>query len=76
MFNSAVWTLKPHRFGPDAGQGCVVNVKVQINRLSSLRAPTNEMTHRDPPISKKELVLAVLLLFVGSVREVEPVGAP
>src|SRR5215471_5080398 len=53
MFNSAVGTLKPHRFGPDAGQGRVVNVKVQIDRLSGLRAPTNEMTHRVPPISKR-----------------------
>src|SRR5207248_5042624 len=53
VFNSAVWTLKPHCFRPDARQRRVVNVKVKINRLSSLRAPTNEITHRVPPISKR-----------------------
>jgi hypothetical protein len=53
VFNSAVWTLKPHCFRPDARQRRVVNVKVQINRLSGLRAPTNEIAHRVPPISKR-----------------------
>jgi len=67
VFNSAAWTLKPHCFRPDAGQGRVVNVKVQINRLSGLRAPTNEITHRVPQ-SQRELVLPVLLPLIGSVR--------
>src|SRR5215467_13210474 len=68
MFNSAVRTLEPHWLAPDAGQGRVVNVKVKINRLSGLRAPTNEITHRVPQ-SQRELVLPVPLPLVGSVRE-------
>jgi len=46
MFNSAVRTLKVHQVGPDASQGRVVNVKLKINRLSGLWAPTNEIAHR------------------------------
>jgi type I restriction enzyme M protein len=46
MFGSAVRTLKAHQIGPDAGQGRIVNVNLKINRLSGLRAPTNEITHR------------------------------
>ena len=46
VFNSAVRTSKPHRIGPNAGQGRVVNVKLKINRLSGFRAPTDEFTHR------------------------------
>jgi hypothetical protein len=46
MFNSTVRTSKPHQVGPDAGQGRVVNVKLKINRLSGLRAPSNETAHR------------------------------
>ena len=53
VFNSAVWTLKPHRLRPDARQRRVVDVKVKINRLSGFRAPTNEITHRVPPIPKE-----------------------
>ena len=68
VFNTAVWTLKPHCFRPDARQRRVVDVKVKINRLSGLRAPTNEITHRVPQ-SQRELVLPVLLPLVGSVRE-------
>jgi hypothetical protein len=46
MFNSAVRTSKPHQVGPDAGQGRVVNVKLKVNRLPGLRAPSNEIAHR------------------------------
>jgi hypothetical protein len=54
MFNSAVRTLKPYRIGPDAGQRRVVNIKLKINRLSGLRAPTNEIAHRVAPSLKKK----------------------
>jgi hypothetical protein len=65
MFNSAVRTLEPHWLVPDAGQGRVVNVKVKINRLSGLRAPTNEISHRVAPKSQKKEgdFLAAFLLF-------------
>src|SRR6516225_8346053 len=39
-------TSKPHQVGPDAGQGRVVNVKLKVNRLPALRAPSNEIAHR------------------------------
>jgi hypothetical protein len=66
MFNSAMRTLKPHRIGPDAGQGRVVNVKLKINRLSGLRAPTNEIAHRVAPKSqKKEGYLLAAFLLLG-----------
>src|SRR5215510_3628214 len=45
MFGSAVRTWKAQHIGPDAGQGRVANVKLKINRLSGLRAPTNKTTH-------------------------------
>ena len=65
MFNSAVRTLEPHWLAPDAGQGRVINVKVKINRLSSLRAPTNEITHRIAPNSQKSegYFVAAFLVF-------------
>jgi hypothetical protein len=65
MFNSAVRTLEPHWLAPDAGQGRVVNVKVKINRLSGLGAPTNEISHRVAPKSQKKegYFLAAFLLF-------------
>ncbi len=65
MFNSAVRTLKPDRLGPDAGQGRVVNVKLKINRLSGLGAPSNEITHRVARNSqeKKGNFLAAFLLL-------------
>jgi hypothetical protein len=63
MFNSAVRTSKPHRIGPDAGQGRVVNVKLKINRLSGFRAPTDKFTHRVAHKSQKKegAVLAAFL---------------
>jgi hypothetical protein len=65
MFNSAVRTLEPYWLAPDAGQGRVINVKVKINRLSSLRAPTNEITHRIAPKSQKNegYFVAAFLVF-------------
>src|SRR5215471_116277 len=65
MFNSAVRTLEPHWLAPDAGRGRVINVKVKINRLSSLRAPTNEITHRIAPKSQKNegYFVAAFLVF-------------
>jgi hypothetical protein len=46
MFCSALRTLKAHRVGPDESQGRIVNVKLEINGLSGLRAQTNEIAHR------------------------------
>src|SRR5215831_18123570 len=63
MFNFAVRTLEPHWLAPDAGQGRVINVKVKINRLSGLRAPTNEITHRVAPKSQKKRGLLPHSLF-------------
>jgi hypothetical protein len=65
MFNSAVRTSKSHQVGPDAGQGRVVNVKLKINRLSGLRAPSNEIAHRVAHNSqeKEGNVLAAFLLL-------------
>jgi hypothetical protein len=57
MFCAAVWALKAHWIGPDAGQGGVVRVNLEVNRLLGLRAPTNEIAHRVAPKSKKEIGL-------------------
>jgi hypothetical protein len=66
MFNAAVRTSKPHRMGPDAGQGRVVNIKLKINRLSGFSAPTNQITHRVAPESqKKEGYLLAAFLRLG-----------
>jgi hypothetical protein len=66
MFNSAVRTLKPYRIGPDAGQRRVVNIKLKINRLSGLRAPTNEIAHRVAPKSQeKEATSSQRFLLLG-----------
>jgi hypothetical protein len=46
MFYSALRTLKAHRVEPDESQGRIVNVKLEINGLSGLRAQTNEIAHR------------------------------
>ena len=46
MFCSALRTLKAHRVGPNESQGRIVNVKLEINGLSGLRAQTNEIAHR------------------------------
>jgi hypothetical protein len=46
MFCSALRTLKAHRVGPDESKGRIVNVKLEINGLSGLRAQTNEIAHR------------------------------
>ena len=73
MFNSAVRTLEPHRLAPDAGQGRVINVKVKINRLSGLRAPTNEITYRVAPKSQKNEGYFLTAFFVFG-QTVEPVG--
>jgi hypothetical protein len=65
MFNSTVRTLKAQQVGPDAGQGRVVNVKLKINRLSDLWAPTNEIAHRVAPNAqeKEGNFLAAFLLL-------------
>jgi len=67
MFNSAVRTLKAHRVRPDAGQRCVVNVKLKIKRLPGLRAPASEITHRVARDSqeKEDPFLAAFSLFHG-----------
>jgi hypothetical protein len=46
MFGSAVRALKAQHIGPDTGQSGVVDIKLKINRLSGLTAPTSETTHR------------------------------
>src|SRR5437773_3142928 len=46
MFGSAVRALKAQHIGPDTGQGGVVDIKLKINLLSGLTAPTSETTHR------------------------------
>jgi hypothetical protein len=46
MFGSAVRALKAQHIGPDTGQGGVVDIKLKINRLSGLTAPTSEITRR------------------------------
>src|SRR5215475_8088479 len=46
MLNSAVRTSKSHQVGPDAGQGRVIDVKLKVDWLSGLRAPSNEIAHR------------------------------
>src|SRR5262245_29100195 len=76
MFNSTVRTSKPHRIGPDAGQGRVVNVKLKINRLSGFRAPTNQITHRVAHKSKKRerLARSLLAAWLVSSREVTAAG--
>jgi hypothetical protein len=45
MFRSAVRALKVQHIGPDTGQGGIVDIKLKINRLSGLTAPTAETTH-------------------------------
>src|SRR5262249_3171922 len=52
MLNSAVRTSKSHQVGPDAGQGRVVNVKLKVDWLSGLTAPSNEIGHRVAPNCK------------------------
>jgi len=46
MFRSAVRALKVQHIGPDTGQRGVVDIKLKMNRLSGLTAPTSETTHR------------------------------
>src|SRR5262249_23243029 len=46
MLNSAVRTSKSHQVGPDAGQRRAIDVKLKVNRLSGLRATSNEIAHR------------------------------
>src|SRR6516165_3038764 len=76
MFNSTVRTSKPHRIGPDAGQGRVVNEKLKINSLSGFRAPTNQITHRVAHKSKKKRErLARSLLSAGLVSPREVTAA-
>jgi hypothetical protein len=63
MFGSAVRALKAQHIGPDTGQGGVVDIKLKINRLSGLTAPTSETTRRvaREPQKKTELLRRSLL---------------
>jgi hypothetical protein len=45
----AVRALKAHWIGPDEGYAHTVSVKLEIDRLLRLRAPTNEIVHRVAP---------------------------
>jgi hypothetical protein len=49
MFCPALWTLKPYQLGPDAGEGGVICINLEINGLLGVRAPTNEVGHRVSP---------------------------
>jgi hypothetical protein len=66
MFGSAVRATKAQHIGPDTGQGGVVDVKLQINRLSGLTAPTSETTH---PVARQPR-------FIGNTTDADakPVG--
>src|SRR5262252_3629280 len=66
MFRSAVRALKVQHIGPDTGHGGVVDIKLKINRLSGLTAPTSETTHRvarEP--QKKESCSVAAFLRLG-----------
>jgi hypothetical protein len=49
MVRTAVRALKAHWIGPDEGEAHAVSVKLEIDRLLRLRAPTNEIVHRVAP---------------------------
>ena len=76
MFGSAVRALKAQHIGPDTGQGGVVDIKLKINRLSGLTAPTSETTHRvarEPQKEQSCFVAAFLLLgWLDSTRYMRP----
>jgi hypothetical protein len=57
MFGSAVGALKVQHIGPDTGQGGVVDIKLKINRMSGLTAPTSETTGRVAREPKKTELL-------------------
>src|SRR5215475_2366681 len=65
MFGSAVRALKVQHLGPDTGQCGVVDIKLKINRLSGLTAPTSETTHRvaREPRKKQSCFVAAFLLL-------------
>ena len=65
MFGSAVRALKAQHIGPDTGQGGVVDIKLKINRLSGLTAPTSETTRRvaREPQKKQSCFVAAFLLL-------------
>jgi hypothetical protein len=71
MLNSAVRTSKSHQVGPDAGQGRVVDVKLKVDRLSGLRAPSNEIAHRVARNSQeKEGDFLTAFLLLGRLNRV------
>ena len=73
MFGSAVRALKAQHIGPDTGQGGVVDIKLKINRLSGLTAPTSETTHRvarEP--QKKQSCFVAMLGWLHSARYMRP----
>ena len=76
MFRSAVRALKMHHIGPHTGQGGVVDIKLKINRLSGLTAPTTETTYRvarEPQKRQSCFVAAFLLLgWLRSARYMRP----
>jgi len=66
MFRSAVRALKTQHIGPDTGQRGVVDIKLKINGLSGLTAPTSETAHRvarEP--QKKQSCFAAAFLLLG-----------
>ena len=64
MFRSAVRALKVQHIGPDTGQDGVVDIKLKINRLSGLTAPTAETTHRVAREPQKKSCFAAAFLLL------------
>jgi hypothetical protein len=68
MLCPAVWTLKPYQLGPDAREGSVLCINLEINGLLGVRAPTNEVGHRVAPKPKNEMRLPAILRLADSPR--------
>jgi hypothetical protein len=68
MLCPAVWTLKPYQLGPDAREGSVLCINLEINGLLGVRAPTNEVGHRVAPKPKNEMRLPASHLAADSPR--------
>jgi hypothetical protein len=76
MFRSAVRALKVQHIGPDTGHGGVVDIKLKINRLSGLTAPTSQTTRhvaREPRKKQSCFIAAFLLLgWLRNARYMRP----
>src|SRR5260370_10582426 len=76
MFGSAGRALKAQHIGPDTRHRGVVDIKLKINRLSRLTAPTSETTHRvaREPQQKQSYFFPAFLLHpqLYSARYIRP----